>query len=769
MSESDAPRDPRWNPDWEPDEAPEPEEAAEAKSRTRSLLERFPALRNLRSFNRHRRVPYVQQTAAADCGPACLAMVLAYHGKQVKLDEVRNVGGVGSRGADALTLLQIGRWYGLRGRGVKIDEIDDLQYLEPASILHWGFQHFVVFERWRQDGADIVDPSGGRRFVSRDTLRRTFTGVALTFEPSDDFKPEELRDKGVWRYLRQILAQSGVLSRILVTSVLVQLFVLAVPVLTGLLVDRVVPRGDYGLLAVVSTGLAAIVAFHFLASIIRAYLLLQLRTQLDARMTLDFLDHMVDLPYGYFQQRSAGDLLMRLNSNTTIREILTTGAISGVLDGLLVVVYLVVLFASSLTMGLVVLGLGLARVLMFLLTRRRQRDLMSEALQAEAKSRSYQVQMLTGIETLKASGTEKRSVELWSHLFVDELNVALDRGRLSAVVDSVLGALGVGSPLVILAVGGFQVLDGQLSLGTMLAVNALAGSFLAPLSTLVGTAFQLQLLGSYLERINDVLDTPKEQERNTVVPAGKLHGQITLERVSFQYSPMAPLVVRDVSLDIPPGQFVAIVGFSGSGKSTLANLLLGLFLPTSGRILYDGIDLSRLDFRSVRRQLGIVSQQPYLFGTNIRANIAMAEPTLSLDQVIEAARLAHIHDDVMALPMGYDTLLADGGASLSGGQRQRVALARALVNRPAILLLDEATSALDAVTEAAIHRELQALNCTRIVIAHRLSTIRNADLILVMESGAVVEQGRHDELLAASGRYAELVAAQLARAPEEAG
>jgi ATP-binding cassette subfamily B protein len=725
------------------------------------LQEKFPALQKLAFTRRRQKVPYVQQTTASDCGSASLAMVLGYYGKHVRLDEVRKVTGYGRDGADALAILSTARAFGLRGRGVKVEEVDDLKFLPPASILHWQFNHFVVFERVTPEGAELVDPAAGRRKVSREELGRSFTGVALSFEPGEDFEPQEGESRRWGRFLKLIREQAGVLQRVVVTSAMVQLFALAVPMLIGLLVDRVIPRGDVHLLTVLAGGLAALVGFSFLSSLLRSYLLLYMRTHLDARMTLDFLDHLVDLPYPFFQQRSAGDLIMRMASNSTVREILTSGALSGVLDGLLVTLYLILLFVASPSMGFLVVGLGAIRVALFLFTRKKTKDLMSRSLQTEARSQSYQVNLLAGIETLKAAGAEHRSVEQWSHLYVDVLNVSLSRGRLQAFVDSTLSALGTASPLIVLVWGAVQVLDGNLSLGTMLAMNALAAGFLTPLSTLITNAFQFQLLGSYMDRLEDVLETPREQDPAKVKTAPRLKGGIRLENVSFRYGPLAPLAVEDVNVEIPPGRFVALVGRSGAGKSTLASLLVGLYQPTDGRILFDGSDLAELDLRSVRRQVGVVPQHPYLFGTSIRANVTLSDPTLPLSRAVEAAKLAHIHDDVIQMPMGYDTILADGGASLSGGQRQRLALARALVHRPAILLLDEATSALDTRTERDIQRELEALRTTRIVIAHRLSTIRDADLILVMDQGRLVEQGRHEDLLALGGVYASLVAAQM--------
>jgi ABC-type bacteriocin/lantibiotic exporter with double-glycine peptidase domain len=732
----------------------------EKRTVPRTLVDRFPALRRLATQDATRRIPFIQQLSATECGAACLAMVLASYGKHVPLSDVRDLTGTQRDGVSARTLLQAARHYGLRGRGVRV-ELEALPYLDKGTILHWEFAHFVVFERWRKDGIEIIDPACGRQWVPMEQFSRSFTGVALTFEPADDFQPGADRRHVVWRYVQHIVGHAGLVVRLGVLSLLLQLFALAVPMLTGMLVDRVLPHGDEQFLSVLGIGLLAMVIFHGLASLIRSHLLLYLRTHLDSQMTLSFLEHLISLPYAFFQQRAEGDLLMRVNSNAQIREMLTSSTLAGLLDGPLASVYLVILLMASPALGALVVLLGMLQAGVFLLSYRRYQELMSQDLQTQARAQSYLVHMLAGIETLKASGLEDRTVEQWSHLFVDELNVALKRGRLSAFVEALMSTLRMGSPLLVLWFGGLQALHGSLSVGTMLALSAMASSVLSPIATLIATALQLQLLRSYVERLEDVLQAAPEQAKCRVSRAPRLSGAITLEKVSFSYGPLAAVGVSNVSVQITPGQKVAIVGRSGAGKSTLAKLLLGLYQPSSGRILYDGLDLAGLDLQSVRQQCGIVTQRSYLFGTSIGANITLQDPSIAMSQVVEAAQLAGIHEDILAMPMGYDTLVTDGGGSLSGGQRQRVALARALVHRPAILLLDEATSALDAITEAQVHQHLAALRCTRIVIAHRLHTIRDADLILVLEDGAIVERGTHAALLAHWGPYTALVQSQM--------
>ncbi|WP_375769966.1 peptidase domain-containing ABC transporter [Archangium gephyra] len=724
-----------------------------------SLAERFPALARLGRGLSRREIPFVAQLTAVDCAAACLAMVLGYWGRRMSLDEVQRSAGLSNpQGVNARVLLEAGRRFGLTGRAAKVD-LQELHLLPPGTILHWEFRHFIVFEALTRRGVRVVDPALGRRLLPLDQFSKAFTGVVLLFEPSEGFAPNDSR-RGASRYLQKLLEARPVLARVLVMSLMLQLLALALPSLTGAVVDFVLPTGDVSMLGILAGGLSVLVVFHLLSTLVRAHILLHLRTHLDARLTMGFLDHLVHLPFSFFHVRSSGDLVARLNSNATVRELLTSGALSAVLDGVLATTYLGLLLLLSWQLGLIAVGLGLLQVLVFLLARHRQRELMAKDLEVSAHARSYEVELLTGIQTIKGMGVETRAVQHWSNLYVDVLNSSLERGRLDALVESLTSALRLASPLLLLVVGTLKVLDENLRLGEMLALNALAVGFLGPIANLVTTAFRLEVVGTYLDRVDDVLESPLEQPSGPVRRSLKISGGIQLDTVSFRYGPLSPLVVQDVSLSIQPGQFVAIVGRSGAGKSTLAHLLLGLYQPASGLIRYDGVSLAELDLYELRRQFGVVLQTPFLFRGDLRHNIAYADPTIPLEVVMEAARRAQIHDEIMAMPMQYDSLVSEMGTSISGGQRQRVALARALVSNPSVLLLDEATNALDVKTERAVQEAIAELRCTRVVIAHRLSTIQSADVILVMDKGRLVEQGTHGELMARRGHYYELVATQ---------
>jgi ABC-type bacteriocin/lantibiotic exporter with double-glycine peptidase domain len=481
-------------------------------------------------------------------------------------------------------------------------------------------------------------------------------------------------------------------------------------------------------------------------------------------MVSDLLDHLLALPYAFFQQHTVGDLVMRLGSTGLIREALTNGAILALMDGTLVVCYCALLVLLSPLMTIVAVVLATLQVGSFAFSRRHHKALTAQYLSAEAESRGYQAGMLMGIETLKATGSEREAATHFYHLFERGLEATRARGRFNAWMEGILSALRVLGPVIMLGVGAHEVMISRMSLGTMLGAAQLAVAFLSPLSALITTATQLQVITSHADRLEEIYTAEPEHHGSPTAGTGVLRtvsGNITLQSVSFRYSRASVWVLHDINLSIQAEQHVAIVGPSGSGKSTMVRILLGLSPPTRGQVLFDGVPLRDWDLRALRQQLGVVTQEASLFNMTIGQNIALGTPGASPQEIEEAARIAHIHEEIVALPMGYHTRLTDGGSTLSGGQRQRVTLARALVRKPRLLVLDEATSALDTMTEAAIQRAMAALHCTVITIAHRLSTIQQADLILVMEDGRIVERGTHAQLLAMGQRYCKLVRAQL--------
>lgn len=663
-----------------------------------------------------------------------------------------------------MTIVQAARSFGLAAKAYSI-EAEDLGHAALPAIVHWNRNHFVVVERWAPNWVQVVDPGAGRRRVGPTELRAAFTGVLLSFEPHEGFQRQRLpRRRALSVYVRGALRTPGVsnvLAQVLLASVLLTLLGLSVPFLTKVLVDQVLPFRVNGALAILGMGALAVGLSQLVLGYLRATMLIFLRAKLDSLLMLRFFDHTLSLPFKFFQQRSSGDILMRLGSNATIRDLLTGQAVSVVLDGGLTLVYALILLSMAPVFGALVLAIGAAQVALLLLSTRSIHSLMQQDLAAQAEAQGYLVEALTGIATLKASGSERRAFERWSSLFFRQLNVSLKREQLTAAVGTATSALNAVSPLLLLLVGATYVLNGQMSLGTVLALSALAAAFLTPLASLIATIQQLQTVGAQLERISDVVRAEPEQDPARVRPAPPLRGHIELKNVSFRYDIHGPWVLQDVSLSVAPGQKVALVGRTGSGKSTLAKLLLGLYEPTEGDILYDGVPLRELDYRTLRRQFGAVIQESFIFSGSVRENISLGDPEMPPDRVSEAAELAAIHEEVLLMPMGYETPVLEGGAALSGGQRQRLSLARALAVGPALLVLDEATSHLDADTEARVSLNLSEVSCTQVVIAHRLSTVRDADEILVLDRGSITERGRHNELLARQGWYAALVSSQL--------
>jgi ABC-type bacteriocin/lantibiotic exporter with double-glycine peptidase domain len=701
-------------------------------------------------------VDFIPQMEATECGAAALAMILGYHGHHAPLPEVRQACGISRDGASALAIVEAARGFGLEAQGVRAD-LEQLALLPLPAILHWDFDHFVILESLKPGRAVLVDPAVGRRRMNLEEVSRRFTGAALVFEPGPAFKARPRTWPSLGRYREVFMRNLPSLTQIFLATLALELVGLAFPVANKLLLDRVVvPRQEPWLWGL-ALGLGLATLTSTCLGLLRSWIVVGLHLEMNFALMGRFLEHLLGLPLGFFLQRATGDLVQRAQSNVELQHLFNGQVITVLLDGLMLVGYAGLMLAFHLPLGLLVIGICLVEALLPLLLMDRNRQLQAAGLAAAGREGAALLEAVSGLETTKSSGAEGRMVRRWAQRMTERVNTSLEGQRLALGAGVGMAILQGATALLVFIVGGREVLDNRMTLGTFVAFLSLQQLFTSPMSSLLGALLQLQYLGVHLRRLDDVLATPLEPS-GTLDP-GRLEGGLDLEEVSFSYSQGGPRVLEGITLKIAPGEVVALVGPAGSGKSTLARLLLGLHLPDSGRVRFDGQDLRTLDLAKVRRQVGVVLQETFLFDDSVRGNLTLQDEDLPLERLTRAARMACIEEVILRLPKGYGSRVGENGCLLSGGERQRLSLARALAAEPAVLLLDEATSSLDRATEARIHANLAGLGCTRILIAHRLATVREADRILVLEKGRIVQEGTYRELAGRPGLFQTLVAA----------
>jgi ATP-binding cassette subfamily B protein len=714
---------------------------------------------------RIRRFPHVYQLDEMDCGAASLAMVCRHFGRAVSITRIREAVHTATDGTSLAGITRGAQELGLDARSVRASK-SRLDELPLPAIVHWEGNHWLVLYDVHDGHVRVADPARGLRRIPRDEFVEKWSGYASLLAPTERLaEAPEARTSLAW-LVPFVRPHSGKIALAFVLAAIAAGLQLALPILTQVVVDDVLPDEDLNLLYVVLVAIAAVTLAMTAATLIERYLLSRVAVRFDVA-TLDFVTgKLLDLPMSYFNTRRTGDIERRLIGVRDVREFLVQSGVQALTSVTQLAAALALMFVYSWKLALVYLATIPLYGLLMRYSAKRLRPMYDSLEEAFGKYQSAQIDAIRGIETVKAMSAEstfrrmmlQQFQSLADRVFRSEFLVMAYQGGLQLITFVSFG--------LFLFVGALQVVHGELSLGRFVSFNALIALANAPVILLLLLWDRLQLARVLLGRLDDVLEHEPEQgrDRSHLKPVTTLSGRVELSDVGFRYGgPESPPILEGVTLSIEPGESVAVVGRSGSGKTTLIKLLAGLLEPTVGTIRFDGLELRTLDYRTLRRHVGFVLQESYLFDDTIRANIGFGDPEPDPERVAWAARAANAHEFVQRLPLRYDTRVGDTGLRLSGGQQQRIAIARALYNRPPILLFDEATSSLDSESERAVKESLDELlsDRTSFVIAHRLSTIRDADRIVVLERGRLVEQGTHDELMARQGLYFYLASQQL--------
>jgi HlyB family type I secretion system ABC transporter len=712
-----------------------------------------------------RRYPFFAQQSASDCGAACLVMVSRYWGKRFSVNRLRDIANVDRNGASLRGLLTAAESLGFATRPVKAS-LNQLAKQKLPAIVHWEGKHYIVVYEITLKQVIVADPGIGQRTLTHAEFQNGWTGYTLLLQPTAMLKEAKETSTPFWQFFELLKPHSLVMLEVFVASVFIQIFGLITPLFTQLILDRVVVQRSQLTLTAVGIGLLIFSLFRVAMTGLRQYLLDHTANRIDLALIVGFIRHTLRLPLSFFESRYVGDIISRVQENRKIQRFLSGEALSILLDLLTVFIYVGLMLWYSWKMALLVLVIVPPFALLALIATPFLQRISREIFNAVANESSYLIEALTGVRTVKSTAVEHTVRWHWEELLNKEIKTNFSGQVISNRLQIFSNTIEAIVTTALLWFGAHLVIQNQLTIGQLVAFNMLLGNIITPFQRLIVLWNQLQEVVIAVERINDVLDTEPEEDLQHQARQNLpyIQGHIRFENVTFRYHPESDInILENLSFEIKPGQMVALVGRSGSGKTTISKLVLGLYPATDGKVLIDEQDIISISLRSLRQEVGVVDQDTFLFGGSIRENISLGHPGAPLTEVIEAAKLAGADDFIKKLPMGYETQIGEGGGLLSGGQRQRLAIARALLGNPRLLILDEATSHLDTESEKIIQQNLNTIlkGRTTLVIAHRLSTVQNADMILVLDKGVLIESGTHTELMAKRGHYYYLNQQQL--------